>query len=289
MKEEIKKYDFRKNEDGLEFEIVDLQKIFKEKNHLITTSHRARFYHILWIEKGHGTHYVDFKPIKVEDNTLIFVAQNSVNLYDANGYYEGKSIIFTNDFFCQTKYDFRYITTSILYSDLYDVAKLSPIINREALELIFHQMNQEAEKKKDQAQKEILHKLLYLFLLQSERAYREQGVQELEPSLYLTNVINFKEHLEESYKKEKGVKWYANSLNLSEKQLNKSTAEVLSKSPKKIIDERVVLEAKRLLVHTDEPVKEIAYELGYDEPTNFIKFFKRHATVTPADFRVKNK
>ncbi|KXX68036.1 helix-turn-helix domain-containing protein [Flammeovirga sp. SJP92] len=289
MKEEIKKYDFRKNEDGLEFEIVDLQKIFKEKNHLITTSHRARFYHILWIEKGHGTHYVDFKPIKVEDNTLIFVAQNSVNLYDANGYYEGKSIIFTNDFFCQTKYDFRYITTSILYSDLYDVAKLSPIINREALELIFHQMNQEVEKKKDQAQKEVLHKLLYLFLLQSERAYREQGIQELEPSLYLTNVINFKEHLEESYKKEKGVKWYANSLNLSEKQLNKSTAEVLSKSPKKIIDERVVLEAKRLLVHTDEPVKEIAYELGYDEPTNFIKFFKRHTTVTPADFRVKNK
>jgi len=70
MTESIKKYKFK---DGLrlEFEIIDLSQILKSKKNLMTVPHRAQFYHILWIEKGEGTHIVDFNPIKLEDNTLI--------------------------------------------------------------------------------------------------------------------------------------------------------------------------------------------------------------------------
>ncbi|MEN9701160.1 MAG: hypothetical protein RIR55_475, partial [Bacteroidota bacterium] len=74
---------------------------------------------------------------------------------------------------------------------------------------------------------------------------------------------------------------------VSEKKLNKSTLKVLGKSPKVLIDERVVLEAKRLLAHTTSSIKEIGFELGFDEPTNFIKYFRKHVASTPIDFRSK--
>jgi len=76
MDDIIKRYHFK---EGLnhEFEILDLEEILSRKKEMMTVAHRAQFYHILWIEKGSGTHYVDFSPVEVEDNTVIFVAQNS--------------------------------------------------------------------------------------------------------------------------------------------------------------------------------------------------------------------
>jgi len=74
-------------------------------------------------------------------------------------------------------------------------------------------------------------------------------------------------------------------MSVSERKLNKSTQFVLGKSPKEIIDERVILEAKRLLAHTANSIKEVGFELGFDEPTNFIKFFKKHVEKTPIEFR----
>jgi AraC-like DNA-binding protein len=74
-------------------------------------------------------------------------------------------------------------------------------------------------------------------------------------------------------------------MSVSEKKLNKATNQVLGKSPKEIIDERVVLEAKRLLVHTSKSIKEVGFELGFDEPTNFIKYFKKHVGRTPIEFK----
>ena len=93
MAESIKKYKFK---DGLhlEFEMIDLPQVLESKRDLMTVPHRAQFYHILWIEKGEGTHFVDFNPISLEDNTLIFIPSNSVNIYDKNGLYEGKAIVF---------------------------------------------------------------------------------------------------------------------------------------------------------------------------------------------------
>lgn len=74
----------------------------------MTKPHRAQFYHVLWIEKGQGTHFIDFNPVDIEDNTVFFVAQNSVNKYDPNGKYQGKAILFTDSFFCKNNDDYRF-------------------------------------------------------------------------------------------------------------------------------------------------------------------------------------
>ena len=67
--------------------------------------------------------------------------------------------------------------------------------------------------------------------------------------------------------------------------MNQATSKVLGKSPKELIDDRILLEAKRLLVHGNKSIKEIGFELGFEEPTNFIKYFRKHIGKTPMEFR----
>lgn len=284
MKESIKKYPFK---DGLphEFEFVDLSVVLQSKRNLLTTPHRAQFYHILWIEKGEGTHFIDFKPINIEDNLIVFVPHNCVNLYDNKGIYHGKSIIFTNNFFCKNDDDIKFLHSSMLFSDLYDVAKIHVHQQMHDLKIIMDAMEVEYNKTPDSNQYQILHNMLHIFLLQAEREMHKQGYKEHTPSINLNYLLLFKETLEKNFQKEKSVNKYASGLNISEKQLHKATTLLLDKTPKQIIDERIILEAKRLLIYSNHSVKEIAYNLGYQEPTNFIKYFRKHTHSTPTEFR----
>lgn len=284
MKESIKKYQFKEGMK-LEFEILDLGQILQLKEDMMKVPHRAQFYHVLWIEKGHGTHYVDFKPVPIEDNSIIFIPFNSVNVYDFDGSYEGKVILFTESFFCKNNDDHQFLHSSILFSDLYDTTKMRFQSKGSDLKISINSMEAEYKKSLDSAQYQLLHNMLHIFLLQAEREIKQQGFNELKPSVQLDQLLAFKSLLEKQYREEKSVKYYASELHLSEKQLNKATTSILDKTPKQIIDERVLLESKRLLAHSSQSVKEIAYDLGYDEPTNFIKYFKKHVLHTPSEFR----
>lgn len=268
-----------------EFEILEIAPLFEEKKEIMTVPHRALFYQILCIEKGTGTHIVDFNPIKFSDNTIIFIPYNSVNMFDKNGDYTGKSILFTNNFFCKNKDDLQFLTTSILFSDLYSTAKIQNYNNVSELNTFLNLMKKEFCREFDSSQYNVLHNLLHLFLLQAERELKMQGNKEITKSPNLDILIKFKKILEKEYNRNKVVKSYTSQLGITEKQLNKATSSILSKTPKQIIDERIILEAKRLLAHTNISVKEIAYDLGYNEPTNFIKYFKKKTNNTPAQFR----
>ncbi|MDV7187987.1 helix-turn-helix transcriptional regulator [Lutibacter sp. TH_r2] len=284
MKDIIKKYEF-KSKLKLEFEILDLSEIFETKKDMMTLPHRAQFYHILWIEEGKGTHFVDFEPITIENNSIICVPHNSVNKFDKDGVYKGKTILFTDSFFCKSTYDSQFLHSTRLFSDLYSVTKLKISPEVSGLQVILNAMETEYMRASDNTQYHILYNMLHVFLLQMEREMRNQGFVELKPSINLDYLFSFKNLLEKNFKTEKSVSNYALELGFSAKQLNKATTALLDKTPKQIIDERILLEAKRLLAHSSQSVKEIAYELGYDEPTNFIKYFRKHTNSTPSEFR----
>lgn len=280
----IQKYQFKKGLN-LEFEIVDLSKIIESKKEMMTVPHRAQFYHVLWIEKGEGTHFVDFNPIKVEGNSILFIPHNCVNVFDKNGSYHGKTILFTNNFFCKNNNDLRFLQSSMLFSDLYPIAKIKVNPHISELEIFKNAMETEYLRQPDSAQYEILRNMLHVFLLQAEREMRKQGFKELKPSANLDCLVSFKNLLEQNFRKERSVNKYASELSISDKQLHKATSSLLDLTPKQIIDERVLLEAKRLLAHSTQTIKEVAYDLGYDEPTNFIKYFRKHTNSTPSQFR----
>lgn len=283
MASEIVKYEFK---SGLpvEFEVVELRNLYRVHKELMINPHRTDFYHVLWFQNGNTTHLVDFKQIDIEPNTILFLNKNIVHQFSTSGNVEGKAMMFTDSFFCKSEAHISYLRNSILFNDLFSISKIT--LNETAtFQRLFGLMDEEIRNETDSFQSDVLRNLLHNLLLMSERIRRKQDFIEVRKDANLEYVIMFKDLLEAEFKKVKQVSKYADRLIVSAKRLNQATAKVLGKAPKELIDDRVMLEAKRLLVYTDESVKEIGFRLGFDEPTNFIKYFRKHSDTTPVEFR----
>ncbi len=287
MTKNIKKYSFKA---GLpqDFEIVDIGELYKNFKDTLTTTHRAGFYHIIWFQKGNPTHFVDFNPISINPNTLLFLNKDTVQRFDSNTKFDGKAILFTDIFFCKTEADTKFLRNNILFNDLFSVSQIQIDKHTKLFTELLQQMTNELHNIKDNSQAVILKNLLHNFLLHSEREKRKQNFTEIKKDVNLDYVMLFKDLLEKNYKTQKKVNYYAKEIIISEKRLNQATSKIFGKTPKEIIDDRIILEAKRILAHTTESIKEICFYLGFEEPTNFIKYFKKHSAITPTEFREKN-
>ena len=284
MNKNIKKYTFK---SGLpqEFEIVAIKQLYQTASEVISAPHRTAFYHIIWFQKGSTTHLVDFKPVDIQANTMLFLNKDTVHRFDPKGDIDGKILLFTDTFFCKTASDSKFLRSNILFNDLFSVSQIQ--IQDETLPFahLLQLMETELQNPKDLLQGDILKNLLHNFLLLAERERRKQNFVAVKHGADLDYLILFKDLLEADYQQFRQVGYYAEKLTVTEKRLNQATSAILDKSPKQIIDERVMLEAKRLLAHTNDSVKEIGFDLGFDEPTNFIKYFRKHAQSTPVEFR----
>jgi AraC-like DNA-binding protein len=104
------------------------------------------------------------------------------------------------------------------------------------------------------------------------------------------NPVVFKllrKEVEKTFKQQWSVSQYAKHLGYSESTLNRACVAATGQSAKVLIDRRLALEAARLLIHTDASIAELSYQLGFSEPTNFVRFFARMIGATPARFREK--
>lgn len=281
---EIISYSFR---EGLSvgFEIVDIKKLYKNNKEALVNAHRTGFYQIVWFLKGTVKHVVDFQTIDISPNTLLFINKDSVQQFDTDEDFEAVALLFTDDFFSKSKIDISYLRSTILFNDLFSISKFEVTEGLHSFETLFQLMRDELTIINDMYQSDILKNLLHHFLLISEREYKKQGFIEVFKSKDLQYVLLFKELLEAYYASEKTVSFYAEKMNITTKRLLQATSKIQGKTPKEIIDYRVVLEIKRLLSHTNQSVKEVAFSLGFNEPTNFVKYFRKHDGRTPATFR----
>lgn len=286
MSEEIKKYDFR---EGLsvEFEIVSMKHLYTTKRNILINPHRAGFYHILWFFKGQTTHLVDFNPIEIKPNTILFLNKNTVHHFSTEGNFDGYVILFTDNFFCKTIQDTKFLHSTILYNDLLSVSRIQLKEQVQIFREVFQLMSEEFESDNDMFQADILRNLLHSFLLFSERERRKQDFTEIKKDSNFEIVMRFRDLLEAEFRNQKQANSFAQDLAITLNLLNQATIKAMGKTPKEMIDDRVMLEAKRLLVYTNRSVKNIGFELGFDEPTNFIKYFRRNSGLTPMEFRNK--
>jgi AraC family transcriptional regulator, transcriptional activator of pobA len=286
VNKDIHKYNFK---EGLpqEFEILDFEYLFTNFSEEIIQPHRAEFYQILWFETGTATHLVDFKPIKTKPNTFLFINKNSVQIFDKNLSYKGKLILFTDTFFCKTETDTKFLSNNILFNDLLSISQINVSDNISMFTDVFKQLEIELKNPKDHCQSDILPNLLKNQLLHSERKRRKQDFIELKKDANLDYALQLKDLLESHFITQKKVSFYCEQLHLTSKRLNQVTSKIFGKTPKELINHRVLLESKRLLAHTHDSVKEIGFSLGFEEPTNFIKYFKKNTHKTPIEFRAQ--
>ena len=283
MASDIKSILFKKGLSN-EIEIIPIADTILKHRDNITLPHRDTFYNIFWYQKGSAYHLVDFKPIKVKTNSILFVNKHRVQMLDPKGGYDGKFLLFTDGFFDRHPDDIRYLRNNILFNDLLEEPVLN-IQNDSPIISVFNDIESELSEPNDTVQYQLLHNLLHNLLLLAERERRKSGFIEIRKGEELDYTVLFKNLLEDKFKTIKSVAGYAGLMSVSERKLSKATATTIGKSPKELIDERVVLEAKRMLVHTSNSIKEIGFDLGFDEPTNFIKYFRKHEEKTPIEFR----
>lgn len=138
----------------------------------------------------------------------------------------------------------------------------------------------------DDIQGEMLQVLLKRLIIIVTRLAREQYVKNEELIGDKLDIVRkYNVLVENHFRKEKQVKFYAEKLFKSPKTLSNVFALYNDKSPVQIIQERILMEAKRLLFYTGKASKEIAYELGFEDANHFAKFFKKHTGQTPKDFK----
>lgn len=286
MNNRIIKYNFK---PGLpqEFEILDMAQLHEEFSDELKIPHRTEFYQILWFQKGTHTHLVDFKSIEIIPNTLLFVNKNSVQSFNVKADFKGKIILFTDSFFCKTEADTKFLRNTILFNDLISISQISISGLNSVFKTVFRQLEMELDNSKDDYQSDILRNQLKNLLLHSERVRRKQDFIRIEKDADLDYALFLKRLLDDHYVAHKKVSFYCDKMNLTSKRLNKATTKIFGKTPKEIINDRVLLAAKRLLAHTNNSIKEIAFSLGFEEPTNFIKYFKKYTSKTPVEFRAE--
>ena len=278
----------KKKDDPLEFEILgidSLQKREGELDHSPHLPHRLSFYIILVITNGHGTHFIDFKPYPYSENSILTISKGQVHAFDKNVKKEGFLILFTDSFLSKNMIHSDILSLSRLYN--YHVTP--PIIEGSEIKgygftKLFRDLQNEYRRPNDFAKEEMLRLLLKMLLLKMERIKYSLIPQKTNPS-YIHQFTIFKTRLETHFTLTRNAADYADMMSMSYKHLNTICKHISGITVKQFIDSYVTLEAKRLLATTDISVKELTYDMGFDEPTNFVKFFSKQARMTPAAFK----
>lgn len=283
----IKKYHLHKGEpDKLQFEIYPLKEYLPGRDCSTQYPHSHSFYQIIWFMSGRGKHYVDFKEYDVQENTLFFISSGQIHHFDENQY-EGSLIHFNESFLAGNQdYINIFLRHNIFHS--FEKEPLFTIKKEDSKELlnIVTQMQNEMWTPGQFAHAEYLKVLLHLFLIVIQRFGIRKDCNALTmhtPSHIL--FVKFRQLLEQNYRQIHTVAQYAGLLNVSGKTLTNCTNEIARQTPLQIINERISLEAKRLLAYSDKNINEIGFELGFEDPSYFVKFFKRQMNTLPGDFR----
>ncbi len=272
---------------GYEFEIISNKAFFKGKTDKDPSfkPHRIAYYGIVFTLKGEGFHFIDFKRIPYKRGTIFFLSKDQVHGFEWNENRAAFLITFTEDFveanlmgskFFQSLGLFNYrLNNPVLQADE------TKLIELEELVLM---MVEEHSNPEDSFSGEVIRSLLRVFLGKCERAWR-LNQNEVEEHFYQGEFNRFKRLIENEILRTRQVSYYADKLGYSTKKLNRVTKAIVGLHAKGCIGQQFILEIKRFLINTSLSVKEISYKCNFEDPTNFVKFFKAQTGMTPLGFR----
>ncbi len=264
-------------------------KVFSfEDNSAFDHLQRLNYYTIILIKEGEGKLKADFTEYNFTQNMLMCFTPYQPFMIETSKEIKGFVINFHPDFFCIHKHQKEVSCNGVLFNDIYK----PPFVILELKDLdiffsLFEQMKVEM-KNVQLAQYELLISYLKIFLITASRLKLNQTLQakqdigEVKEPFILQNL---KDAIEKYFKTKHTANDYALLLNISSKALAKTTKIHFNKTLTDLISDRIIIEAKRELYLTSKTVKEIAYELGYEDEHYFSRFFKTNADVSPQLFR----
>jgi AraC family transcriptional regulator, transcriptional activator of pobA len=242
---------------------------------------------IVWLKRGHGKYSVDFRQYTFNPNSIILISKDQNTAFEFSGKNDQYIVItFTHTMVSKSAPEIQQLVSFCIreHFEGKQILTVAPE-DEKYLKGLTHQLLTIASHGESKFKSSSMFHFLQLILVYCYKLRTEQHRGTADT--YTAVVGNFTTLLEKSFRNTHKVNYYTDNLNLTYNSLARYTTSYCSKTPKEIIVERVILEIKRLLSGTTLPVKEIAFQLGFDEPTNLIKYFRKYTGSTPAGFRAQ--
>lgn len=277
------------NQENLHFSIAKMQDIYTLRNGKVDEPHRHNFYSVLIISKAKGIHKIDFNEYELAEKQIFFIAPGQVHQVIEFEKSEGFSMTFSNQFLVENSIPLSFIESLNLFQNYGQSPPLK--LERKAFESVENFANEIVELFNSDAAMKFLSigSFLKLILIACNNSC---AINPIESDIAISGaslIRNFKNAVNQNFKKEHSTTFYANQLFITPDHLNRTFKAKVGKTAKEFIQARIITEAKRLLFFSSLTNKEIAYRLGFNEPANFSAFFKKHTMLSPSHFKKREK
>lgn len=287
MKKLIKEINFENKKTGkFHFDLVGLGDILKMKptDHSQFNHHKLSFYVIIIITDNKGVHSINYKDYSYKKGTIFTLRKDNIHkFYKTKA--KGKFLIFTENFIVRYLDKIEALKSFQLFNEMIGSPKLQLISSDFAeIENLIYQIEKEYLEVNDAYSLEIIRSMIQVLIIKLFRIKsKENGI--LDNKKYLVSFFSLQKLVEKECFASKKVSYYANKMGITTKTLNNITQSVIAKPAKSFIDEVVIVQIKRLLINSQFSFSEIAYQAGFDEPTNFFKYFRKKTGLSPSQFK----
>lgn len=266
-----------------QFVIVPFEKLNRPAK--FVWPHKHSFYEILWISEGQSKHIVDDHERELSSDNIYFMSPGQVHHIETYGALKGHSIMFTEEFFILNFTNNEALDKLAFLRNSYKNPHLT--INAETktllqpvLQLMYNEFARTNHSRL------VLSSLMFVLLSGLERVYQTQQVT-VSSSGQIELMDKFKEMLEQNFASQQPLSYYASVLFVTPHHLNMVIKKTSGKTVSEVVRDRVMLEAKRMLVHTHAPIGQIAHDLGFNDFSYFSRLFKKHNLITPDKYRTE--
>ena len=247
----------------------------------IMEPHRHDYIELFFFRKGGGIHEIDFTKLPVDANSIHLVSAGRVHRLKRELNSEGYVVLFHPSIF-----DRDHTISEFLFElDCYDIGEYEPIYHfltdrQKEVDDLVESLWQHYQSDDDFKHQFILHKLTLLCLhCIKVRQFKSTDISR-DQEFYTA----FRKALRQNFKEKKKVKEYAETLGVSTRKLNEIVSERTGLSVSNLIHRQVILEARRLL-NSGITSKEVAFQLNFEDPAHFSKFFKSQTGESPSEFQ----
>lgn len=236
--------------------------------------------------KADGHVIIDFQEYHLKQDAFFFINAGQYYWFDDNCI--GTILYYNRDFYCVEIHDKEVACDGILFHNVYEIPLV--LMNADVsgnMKIVLNEIKTEMVTQ-DTGTEEMLRILLKQIIIKCTRIWKQDhrmDGEEARPELEFSRT--FSQLVEWHYTHHHTVAEFAALLHISPKALNKRITRNTRTTPNDIIKNRIILEAKRLLAHTQLTIKEIGYKLGYEDTSYFIRFFTKQVTTPPQSFRLK--
>jgi AraC-like DNA-binding protein/mannose-6-phosphate isomerase-like protein (cupin superfamily) len=270
---------FRKSGAGnlmYQVEVFDANRHFK-----VTYPHRHDFYEVLYLSNGSGFHIIDSNKYEIKPPCIFFLSPGQAHRLELSSDIDGFIFLFTAEFYLVNQTNKNKL---LEFPFFFSVSQNNP-------PLIIHDKNDDNfisglfSRGCDEIEKvDIIHSILEVLLLTCDNLYPEEftSVQKGKGQIMVKNFLKL---IEENYQNNLSVSEYAQMLAVTPNHLTQLVKQITGKTSIELLQDKLIVETKRLLIHSNQTVSQIADMMNFGDQSYFTKYFKNKTGITPLQYR----